>query len=243
MKPRLVALLGFGALFLAFTLRFYLQGLVVLLASALCLAVAMGFLWQGHKTRGFWIAGNREGAAHDPKLEAARVTIEGREFSAQTLPPRLDFTVSPRNMLMLMAVSMIAIGAVVSIFVSSDSPFEAVPLDSERYFALYGLCYLMAILLVAPTFAWLSECALLRGSLITMATVQGQMKGTRGTLWIRYHFVDPQGGYHGGSVVNFGGPRSDQLKVVFFNPANADVNKVSSGFLFHKISWADDAQE
>jgi hypothetical protein len=110
MKPRLVALLGFGALFLAFTLRFYLQGLVVLLASALCLAVAIGFLWQGHKTRGFWIAGNRGGAAHDPKLETVRVTIEGREFSAQSLPPRLNFTIAPRNMLMLTAILMVAIG-------------------------------------------------------------------------------------------------------------------------------------
>jgi hypothetical protein len=239
MKPRLVALLGFGALFLAFTLRFYLQGLVVLLASALCLAIAIGFLWQGHKTRSFWIAGNRSRAGHDPKLEAARVTIEGREFSAQSLPPRLDFTVSPRNMFMLTAISMVAIGSVMSVLVSSNSPFEAVPLEGDRYFALYGLCYLMAILLAAPTLAWFSECSLLRRSLITMATVQGQMKGTRGTVWIQYHFVDPEGGYHGGSVVNFGVSKADQLKVVFFNPANADVNKVSSGFLFHKISWAD----
>jgi hypothetical protein len=126
-----------------------------------------------------------------------------------------------------------------SVLVSSNSPFEAVPLEGDRYFALYGLCYLMAILLAAPTLAWFSECSLLRRSLITMATVQGQMKGTRGTVWIQYHFVDPEGGYHGGSVVNFGGSKADQLKVVFFNPANADVNKVSSGFLFHKISWAD----
>jgi hypothetical protein len=243
MKPRLVALLGFGALFLAFTLRFYLQGLVVLLASALCLAIAIGFLWQGHKTRGFWIAGNRGSATHDSKLEAARVTIEGRGFSAQSLPPHLDFTVSPRNMLMLTAISIVAVGSVVSILMSSNSPFEAVPLESERYFLLYGLCYLTALLLAAPTFAWLSECALLRGSLITMASIQGQMKGTRGTFWIRYHFVDPQGGYHGGSVVNFGGSMSDQLKVVFFNPENADVNKVSSGFLFHKISWTDNAKQ
>jgi hypothetical protein len=167
------------------------------------------------------------------------VTIEGREFSAQSLPPRLDFTVSPRNMLMLTAISMVAIGSVMSVLVSSNSPFEAVPLEGDRYFALYGLCYLMAILLVAPTLAWFSECSLLRRSLITMATVQGQMKGTRGTVWIQYHFVDPEGGYHGGSVVNFGVSKADQLKVVFFNPANADVNKVSSGFLFHKISWAD----
>jgi hypothetical protein len=241
MKPRLIALLGFGALFLAFTLRFYLQGLVILLASVLCLAIAMGFFWQGHKSRSFWIAGNRGHGAHDPKLESVRVTIEGREFPVQSLPSRLDFTIAPRNMLMLVAISMVATGSVVSIFVSSDSPFGAVPLESERYVLLYGLSYLMAFL-SAPTFAWISECALLRGSLITMATVQGQMKGTRGTLWIRYHFVDPQGGYHGGSVLNFGGPKNDQLKVVFFNPRNADANKVSSGFLFHQISWAGDGK-
>ncbi len=243
MKPRLIALFGFGALFLAFTLRFYLQGLVILLASAFCLAIAVGFLWRGHETRGFWITGNRGGAAHDPKLEVALVTIEGRVFTAQSLPPRLNFTVAPRNMLMLTAISMVAIGSVVSVFVSSDSPFEAVPLESSRYFALYGLCYLMAMLLAAPTFAWFSECALLRRSLITMATIQGQMKSTRGTFWIRYHFVDPEGGYHGGSVVNFSGSHADQLKVVFFNPRNADVNKVSSGFLFHRISWADNVKQ
>jgi hypothetical protein len=231
MKPGLIALLGFGALLLAFTLGFYLQDLVILLASVLCLAIAIGFLWQGHKTRAFWIAGNRGEGAYDPKLEAVRVTIEGREFSVQNMPARLNFAIAPRNMLMLTAISIIAIGSVVSIFVSSDSPFGPVPLESERYFVLYGLCYLMAILAV-PTFAWLSECALLRASLITLAAVQGQMRGTRGTLWIRYHFVDPQGGYHGGSVVHFGGSRSDQLKVLFCNPRNAEVNKVSSGFPF-----------
>jgi len=92
----------------------------------------------------------------------------------------------------------------------------------------------MAILLI-PTLGWVFECALIRQPGITLASVSSLGR----TRQIGYNFVDPQGGYHGGTAINFGGSQSDHLKVVLCNPKNPDANRLSCGLLFHKISWAD----
>ncbi|HEY4904572.1 MAG TPA: hypothetical protein VIH89_13955 [Candidatus Sulfotelmatobacter sp.] len=237
MKPRFVALLGFGTMILAFTVGLYLELVALFLSAVVCSAVATGFLWQGHKARAFWImTGRKAGTGDTRKSDLLRLRIEGREFCTQDLPSRLHFKIATRNMHMLAAIGIIATGSIVAVLSSPISPFEPVVPGSERHFLYYGLCYLMGILTI-PSFAWFSECALIRRSSITLATVHGQGEGKRGTLWVRYHFVDPTGGYHGGSVVNLGGPKHDQLKIVLCHSINPDVNKISSGFLFHKISW------
>ncbi len=93
------------------------------------------------------------------------------------------------------------------------------------------------LLLLLPIGEWVFECALLRGPGISLANVHSQGK------MIRYDLSGPQGGYHGGSALNFGGASNDTLKVVFCNLTNPDANRLSSGLLFHKIEWADVAAQ
>ena len=39
------------------------------------------------------------------------------------------------------------------------------------------------------------------------------------------------------------GPKGDQLKVVFSNPRDTGFNKLSCGFLFHEVVWANRASD
>jgi hypothetical protein len=137
---------------------------------------------------------------------------------------------------MVVALAVIGGGTVLACVVATES-FLRPSIDRPHYFEFYGLCYLMAVLMI-PAVAWLKECALMRSGAITLANLSLHRSGSLGTLWIGYEFTDPQGGFHGGSVIDFGGRNNDQLKVVFCNPRNPEFNKLSCALLFHRLEWA-----
>jgi hypothetical protein len=238
MRPAGIALVGFVGLVLVFGGVVYVQVALLCLALLLFLLIALGFVWQGHRTRGFWIS-TRGAEPGPPENEAdSLVNIEGRSFSVHHLPPKLEFIVICRNLYMIVALAAIGGGTVLACVVASES-FLRPSIDRPHYFEFYALCYLMAVLMI-PALAWLKECALMRSAGITLANVSIHRSGSLGTLWITYQFTDPHGDYHGGSVIDLGGLKNDQLKVVFCNPKNPGFNKLSCGLLFHRLIWAED---
>lgn len=232
MKSRNVALVGFSALFVGLLLSFYLQIAMFLLGLAICFAIAPGFLWQGHKVRVFQIPTGNGHETDPPTITTIR--IEGREFAIQNLPPRLAFILSCRNISLLAGIGLVALGTMIVVLTGIVPAFVMSDPNTERHWLYYVLCYFLFILLL-PCLTWISECALIRHAGITLANVHGQGRGAI----IAYDFRGPHGGYHGGSAINFGGPKDDNLKVVFCNPANPDTNRVSAGMLFHKVMWVD----
>jgi hypothetical protein len=234
MRPTGIAIIGFVSLLVVFVFVAYVQLILLCLALIVCLLIVGGFVREGHKPRTFWIATARK-SAEDAKTppQDARIKIEGRSFSIQALPTRLEFTIHWRNLHLLIAIAFIAICAAVACLMEPELLTQRIEPASTRYFEFYLLCYFMVVLLF-PSLAWLSECALMRAPGITLANV-----GARG-FRIVYQFTDPRGGYYGGSTMNLGGAKDDQLKVVFCNPRNPGFNKPSCGLLFHKVKWANE---
>jgi hypothetical protein len=233
MRPAAIALTGIVSLIFIFAVVAYVQLILLCLAVVLCLIIAGGFMWEGYKRRAFWIPLNQNNeAGNSPAQQNALLNIEGRTFTVQELPSPLEFIVGYRNIHLLATIAIVAIGsALVSLF-SADPLLSHLDPDSHRYYQFYFLSYFMAVLLL-PALAWLSECALMRAPGITLATVAGQS----GTLWIRYQFTDPHGGYYGGTAMDFGGPKKDNLKIVFCSPSNPSVNRLSCALLFHRVTW------
>jgi hypothetical protein len=228
MTTKTIALVGVITLFGTLALSFYSSIPMLVLALAICVAISVGFVWQGHKARQFWITANTDSAAErDP---GAKVRIEGREYRLQEVPSRLEFSIHVRNMPLLLAIAAVALASLVSIVTGRVSLFSFVDpnLDGERYWFYSGLCYLMLLLLL-PVGEWVFECALMRQPGITLANVHAERS------FIRYDFRGPRGSYHGGSAINFGGSNNDNLKVVLCNPVNPDANRLSAGMLFHRI--------
>jgi hypothetical protein len=236
MRPAGIAIIGFISLLIVFVFVAYVQLILLCLALIVCLLIVTGFVREGHTRRNFWITTARK-SAEDGKIppQDSLVKIEGRTFSVYEVPDRLEFTIHWRNLHLLIAIACIAVGAAFACFVGPDLLTQQIEPASTRYFEFYFLCYFMVILLF-PALAWLSECALMRAPGITLANIGG-----RG-LWVGYQFTDPSGGYYGGSSVNLGGSKDDQLKVVFCNPSNPGLNKLSCGLLFHRVVWANEPQ-
>src|SRR6266850_3396076 len=225
MRPAAIAVVGL--ICLAFIVIFiaFVQLILLCLALIVCLPIALGFLWQGHKQRAFWIPTIKRTDATEPPPSNAVLNIEGNTFLVHDLPSRLEFKVSCRNLHVLTAITLIALGAALVSLFGTDSLMQHIEPASTRYFEFYFLCYFMVMLLLLAL-AWLSECALMRGPSITLANIGGHGRGGLGTLWVGYQFTDLQGGYYGGSAMDVGGPKDDQLKVVFYNPRNPGLNKL-----------------
>jgi hypothetical protein len=238
MRPLAMAVVGFVFLILIFAGITYLQLALLGLSLMVWVPIVLGFLWQGHKARSFWIPTDSSAPKDMPNPEASMVNIEGRSFRVQSMPPRLQFTVRLRNMYLLAAISVIAAGSLFASLVGSSVLSPTLDTDNARYYEMYILCYLLVIL-IFPALVWLSESALIRRPGITLASLQATTRGGLGTRWIGYRFVDTTGRYHGGSVIDFGGPKNDDFKVVFCSPLNPGFNRLSCGLLFHKVSWAE----
>jgi hypothetical protein len=238
MRPAAIALTGLVFLIFIFAVVVYIQVILLGLGFLLCLVVAAGFLWGERKRRVFSVPVIRISDASDSAAaECAPLKIEGRAFTIQELPPRLEFIVGYRNLHLLIAIVVIAIGSGLAAISSRDPLLSHLDPGSYRYGEIYFLCYFMAILLL-PALAWLSESALMRAPGITLAGIDGQS----GALWVRYQFNDPQGGYYGGTAIDLGGPKRDNLKVVFCSPSNPSVNRLSCGLLFHRVTWLASAK-
>jgi len=239
MRPAAIAIIGFISLVVVLVFVAYVQLILLCLAAIVCLVVVLGFSRDGPGPRNFWIATARKSEADAPVPPPNTIVkIEGRTFSVLDLPERLQFTVSRRNLHLVVAIALIALGAAITCLVVTDPLKQQIEPATPRYFEFYGLCYLMVILLF-PALAWFSECTLMRIPAITLANIGERNDGLR-VLWIAYQFTDPSGGYYGGTTMNLVGPKGDQLKVVFCNPGNPSLNKLSCGLLFHKVEWAED---
>jgi len=235
MRPATVGIVGFVFLILIFVGIWHIRLALLCISLLLCLFIAVGLRWEGHKSRTFAISLPR--LQHDvaSKDSASIVRIEGRQFKTDELPSRLNFTVTCRNLPILVAISMIGMVACAVCLLTPGSVLSGPIPDSDRFYLVYALCYLL-VALCLPASTWLSECALLRQPGIALASVRGTSSGGLGIKWVRYEFRDPSGGYYGGSVVDFGGPKDDQFKVVFCNAVSPNSSKLSCGLLFHQVS-------
>jgi hypothetical protein len=148
----------------------------------------------------------------------------------------LDFVVTCRNIPVLAAMALIAIGSV-SAALFSHSAGENLDPDNPRYFLFYGLCFLMAFLLL-PAIAWLKESSLMRAPGTTLA----QVYRSRKPGWISYGFTDTQGGHHGGAAFDFASSKNDDLKIVICNPLDPNQNRINCGLFFHRVNWISPAQ-
>jgi hypothetical protein len=235
-----IAIIGLISLIIVFVFVAYVQLILLCLSLILCLLIGLGFLREGHKPRTFWITTARKSEVNNtiPPPDTL-VKIEGRTFPINDLPDRLEFAVRWRNLYLLTAIALVGIGSALACLLRTDPLRQQIEPASTRYFEFYSLSYLMVILLF-PVLAWFSECTLMRAPGITLANIGGSDGGGRRSLWVVYQFTDPSGGYYGGSTMDLGGPKGDQLKVVFCNPRNPGFNKLSSGLLFHSVVWADE---
>jgi len=238
MRPTAIALIGFSFLTLIFVGLAYIRLAVLLLALLLFLLIAAGFRWRSHNQRFFWIPANRGLESQSPSnFNSKSLQIEGRKFSISDLPPRLEFIVLPRNIYAPFAIGFIAMGTLAVVLFDFEVLLKPMDNDGVQYEVFYFLCYLLGVLLL-PALAWFSECALMQAPGVSLANVRRPSPAQPRTFRIAYEFKDPMGGYHGGSAMDFGGARNDELKVVFCSPINPDFNKLSCGLLFHKVRWA-----
>ncbi|SRR6266496_2429843 len=122
MKTKTIALVGVITLFGTLGLSFYSSIPMLALGLAMCTGISLGFFWQGHKSRQFWIVSNPP-SENTPN---AKFRIEGREFSVQELPSRLEFSVHTRNMHLLFAIGLIALASLASIVTGKVTLFAFV---------------------------------------------------------------------------------------------------------------------
>ena len=240
MRSAGIAIIGLLSLIIVFVFVAYVQLILLCLALIICLLVIMGFLREGHKPGTFWIATSRKSEAADSvPPQDTLVKIEGRTFSINDLPERLEFAVHWRNLYLLTGIASIAIASALACLLGTNPLKQQIEPGSTRYFEFYILSYFMVALLF-PVLAWLSECTLMRAPGITLANIGGPRRGGLRSFWIVFQFTDPGGGYYGGSPMDLRGPKGDQLKVVFSNPRDPGFNKLSCGFLFHEVVWANE---
>jgi hypothetical protein len=233
MRPAAIGFVGFIGLLIVFLAVAYVQLILLCLALIVCLMIIVGFLRIGAAPRTFWIPTRQKSEGTDAVPDqSAVVRIEGRSFSIDGLPERMEFTVRRRNLHLLAAMAIVASAAVVVCLFMTNPLRQQIEPNSARSWEFLGLSYLMVVLIFL-SLAWLSECTLMRASGVTLANCGGS------AVWVVYQFTDPSGGYHGGSTMNLGGPKGDHLKVVFCSPRNPEVNKLSCALLFHKVVWAN----
>ncbi len=240
MRPSIIAVVGLTFLAVMFSAIFYITLALITIGILVCFPIAVGFLWGGHQTRRFWISSSvrSEPENHNSSRVPVSVQIEGRSFQFAELPPRLEFKVTCRNLAVLAAIAFTAIGTVLA-GILSGSAKQRLEMDSPRYLLFYSLCFLIGFL-IFPAWIWLTECSLVKAPAITLAAIHARSRGGLGAKWVSYGFTDPQGGHHGGSVMDFGGPVGDHFKIVLCNPLNPAQNKLSCGFLFHQLKWVED---
>jgi hypothetical protein len=222
---------------------FHIQLALLAIGLVVCLPIGFGFVWGGHRLRRFSIMASGRSQADERKGSEGQtsVQIEGRRFTSSAIPPRLDFVVGCRNIPVLGAIALVAIGSVSAALISRSTGEDLDP-DNPRYFLFYGLCFLTVALLF-PALRWLEESSLMRAPGVTLAAVYRQSQSGLATRWVSYGFTDPQGGHYGGTALDFGGPKGDDLKVVLCNPLNMARNSLSCGLFFHRVEWAGDLNE
>jgi len=168
MRSRKIAVVGLISLVVVFAFVLYVQLLVLCLASTVTILIALGLLrgrWSWH----FWIPTARKSDTPSPPVNAV-VTVEGRAIPIGELPERLQFTVRRRNLHLIAAVAIIALGAVGMCLLVTDPFKRQIDPNTFRYFEFYGLAYFMVILLF-PALVWSAESALLRSPGITLANI------------------------------------------------------------------------
>jgi hypothetical protein len=242
MRPAGIAIVGFISLIIVLVFVAYVQVILLSLAVIVCLLIVLGFVRDGRKPCMFRIATARKsGEESQTNSPNVLVKIEGRTFSVRDLPAGLKFAIRRRNVPLLFAIAVIAIGSSLVSLVGTDFLSAHIEPGSTRYFEFYFLAYFMVVLLF-PALAWLSECTLMRVPAMTLANVGVRGRGIGG-LWLAYQFTDSRGGYYGGTTLNLDKPKDDQLKLVFCNPRNPGINKLSCGLYFHEVVWVDTPME
>jgi hypothetical protein len=121
MRSAGIAILGLIGLMIVFVFVAYVQLILLCRALMICLLVIMGFLREGHKPGTFWIAtaGKSDVADSVPPQDTV-VKIEGRTFSMNDLPERLELAVHWRNLYLLTGIAFIAIASALACLVRTN---------------------------------------------------------------------------------------------------------------------------
>jgi hypothetical protein len=118
----------------------------------------------------------------------------------------------------------------------------AIQLVKNWAFEGFNLLYWGALLwtpCVLLAWRWLWERRTLRMSGIAMGPFEVRGSNRPPISQIRYHFVDPEGEYHGGCFGSLFFDRSDDLTLVFYNEANPDQSVPASAMVFHRLVWKE----
>jgi hypothetical protein len=195
MRSAGIAIIGLISLIIVFVFVAYVQLVLLCVALIICLLVITGFLREGHRPGTVWIATARKSEVADsvPPPDTL-VKIEGRTFSMNDLPERLEFAVHGRNLYLLAGIAFIATASALACLLGTNPLKQQIEPGSTRYFEFYILSYFMLALLFS-VLAWLSECTPMRAPGITLANIGGPRRGGLRSFWMVYQFTDPGGGY------------------------------------------------
>lgn len=90
---------------------------------------------------------------------------------------------------------------------------------------------------VSTAWRWLKERRTLRMSGLALGSFEVSRGHHPAMRHIRYHFVDHEGEYRGGSFDSMFCDQSDDITLVFYDENDPDVSVPASALVFHRINW------
>ena len=164
-------------------------------------------------------------ASEDEALSVAG-SLRGVEISAAgtSLNGVVRFILNP----LLLATGIFALAVCRAYIRQGAMPFVS-DLSSGRYALSQWVAY-VSLIPLGIAISWLAECALLRKASIALGVVT-----QRSRMQLAYAFRDAAGGYFGGTSAFHDRRNTDNLVLVFYDPANPDRNSSSSTLAYHRV--------
>jgi hypothetical protein len=90
---------------------------------------------------------------------------------------------------------------------------------------------------VSTAWRWLRERRTLRMSGLALGSFSVSRGHHPAMRHIRYHFIDHEGEYRGGSFDSMFCDQSDDFTLIFYDEDDPDVSVPASAMVFHRINW------
>jgi hypothetical protein len=155
--------------------------------------------------------------------------LSGRVLVFSAFKQWHDFEIVPYRFWLLAAIGLLSLG---SIWISSQKELGFFPNASFFYLTAFIWAFLLAI-----SKRWLWERRMLRLEGISMAPFSVRATGLY--QQIRYHFVDPNDQYRGGSFESMICSWADDMTIIFYDKDNPGRSVPASGLMFHKLVWKE----
>ena len=163
----------------------------------------------------------------DPGTPLGR--LSGRDLVYSAFRQWHDFEIVPYRFWLLAAIGLLSLG---SVWIASKNELGFFPDASFFYFTAF-----VWTLMVAISKRWLWERRMLRLEGISMAPFSVRATGLY--RQIRYHFVDPNDQYRGGSFESMVCSWADDMTIIFYDKDNPGRSVPASGLMFHKLVWKE----